>query len=862
MRDQDKTKEQLINELASTRRQLTQTEMSWDALRKSERAFRVAFENSQDAIIWANPRTGIVVNCNRSAERLFEQARDEIIGAPMARLYPADKAQHYFDAFVQSVKRPSAPEFDSEIVARTGAIKAVRVRAAATTTVDDQPIIQGMLRDVTEEQRLDLEIRETRSQLEEVRKARLLLDTIVQNLPSAVYLKDASALRFELWNRAAERLFGLPNHEVIGRGDNDLFTLEQADAFAASDRQALVTGAHVEIAEETVETRSQGKRTLATRKIVIQDLSGRPEFVLGVSEDITERKRTEELLHRARAELEKRVEERTADLSKANGRLSLEIKERRQAENNALAQRDLAAALASVSDRETAYRLGLEAALRIYDIDCAAIAVLNDDSTFRMQEYLGPLSTSRLASELCTCVKPNFPAGAALRGIPCYVGREALPSDLEELLQNEKLGFFAAAPIKKEGRVIACLGVGSMTAEDFPVSTRNALETIAAQIGTAVARFEAEEALGASEERYRVLVENSLTGLLMQQGGKIVYLNQRLAWMLGCTAGEVVGWEFAELIEAEDRPAAIEALAERVGRDRPEPAAFRLVRRDGGVRWVEALASPIEYLGVNAGMISLMDITDRVRAEEEIRTLNMELEQRVIERTAQLEASNNELREFAYVTSHDLKSPVRAARQLAGWLASDHAASMNDEAREMLNTLLGRVDRMDRLIDALLEYSRIGRVKEHERDVDLDQLVRDICRRMVPSGRFNVRFETKLPTLKFEYTRAEQLFGNLIDNAVKFMDKPNGEISIGCQADGGAWTFSIADNGPGIDESYHEKIFRIFQTLAPRDEVESTGIGLTLAKKIVDTCNGRIWVESESGKGSTFFVTFPPRGEP
>ncbi len=232
-----------------------------------------------------------------------------------------------------------------------------------------------------------------------------------------------------------------------------------------------------------------------------------------------------------------------------------------------------------------------------------------------------------------------------------------------------------------------------------------------------------------------------------------------------------------------------------------------------------------------------------------------ELEEKVSERTRELEAANQELRDFAYVVSHDLKAPLRAISQLGEWIAQDYATAFDDEGKEQMRLLLGRAERMHNLIEGILNYSRIGRVREKEQPVDLNDLVRDVIDLLGTGNHMRITLENRLPVINCERTRLQQIFQNLIDNAIKFMDKPEGEIKVNYVDEATHWKFCVADNGPGINRRYHEKIFQIFQTLTPRDQKESTGIGLALVKKIVDLNGGQVWIESEEGSGSKFFFT-------
>jgi signal transduction histidine kinase len=238
---------------------------------------------------------------------------------------------------------------------------------------------------------------------------------------------------------------------------------------------------------------------------------------------------------------------------------------------------------------------------------------------------------------------------------------------------------------------------------------------------------------------------------------------------------------------------------------------------------------------------------------------HQELEQRVQDRTAQLNSINKELQEFAYVVSHDLKAPLRAISQLTHWISEDYTDALDQEGREMMDLIQKRVKRMDGFIDGVLSYSRIGRIKERAETLDLNRLVEEIIENAMVPDHVRVDIENKLPVVHRDPIRMEQIFQNLIHNAITYMDKPEGIVKIDCDDQGKQWKFSVSDNGPGIDSQYHDKIFQIFQTLSPRDEHESSGVGLTLVKKIIEQYGGAIWVVSEKGKGSIFYFTLPKR---
>jgi PAS domain S-box-containing protein len=242
---------------------------------------------------------------------------------------------------------------------------------------------------------------------------------------------------------------------------------------------------------------------------------------------------------------------------------------------------------------------------------------------------------------------------------------------------------------------------------------------------------------------------------------------------------------------------------------------------------------------------------------ESLKKHELELEQKVAERTEQLEFSNKELRDFAQVVSHDLKAPLRAISQLSYWISQDYADKIDQEGQEQLKLLIGRVQRLDNLIEGILQYSRAGKLPEKEKQLDLQLLVEDVIRLLSVPSHINIMIENKLPTYIGDSTRLGQLFQNLIDNAIKYMDKDQGEIKIGYQEKEGYYEFYVSDNGPGIEEKFYDRIFQIFQRLIARDEQEGTGVGLSLVKRIVQIYGGDIWLESDLGKGSTFYFTLP-----
>ncbi|SNC68064.1 His Kinase A (phospho-acceptor) domain-containing protein [Hymenobacter gelipurpurascens] len=221
-----------------------------------------------------------------------------------------------------------------------------------------------------------------------------------------------------------------------------------------------------------------------------------------------------------------------------------------------------------------------------------------------------------------------------------------------------------------------------------------------------------------------------------------------------------------------------------------------------------------------------------------------------------LETRNKELDQFAYVASHDLKAPLRGVVTVVKWIENELQGELSQQMRQYLDMMKGRLHRLEDLINGLLAYARVGRTEQKVEEVNVAQLVSEVTEMVVPAG-FRVETPTPLPTLLTDRLSLQQVFTNLMGNAAKYHHKPEGTIRVSCQELKREYEFTVQDDGPGIAPQFHEKVFLMFQTLRDRNTAESTGIGLSIVKKILDEQKASIRIESEEGKGAAFIFTWP-----
>lgn len=363
-----------------------------------------------------------------------------------------------------------------------------------------------------------------------------------------------------------------------------------------------------------------------------------------------------------------------------------------------------------------------------------------------------------------------------------------------------------------------------------------------------------------SEKLWRQLIANSADAMvIVDSTGQIVLVNPRAEEMFGYPQADLLGRPVEMLIPETVRQAHLGHRQGYFDTPRPRPMGYGLElagrRRDGSEFPVSISLIPLEMDDGTVAVATISDITEARRAQEELKRLNADLNTYATE----LERSNVELQQFAYVSSHDLKEPLRMVTSYLNLLERRYKGQLDSDAQEFIGFAVDGATRMQNLINDLLAYSRVGTHGQPFGLVDLESVLDQALANlqvMIEENGAQVTHDP-LPTLAVDATQLIALFQNLIGNGIKFHGSRSPQVHVSARETPGEWVFSVRDNGIGIEAGFYERIFVIFQRLHSRSEYPGTGIGLAVCKKIVERHDGRIWVESVIGDGSTFLFTIP-----
>ncbi|GAK88370.1 sensory transduction histidine kinase [Nonlabens ulvanivorans] len=354
------------------------------------------------------------------------------------------------------------------------------------------------------------------------------------------------------------------------------------------------------------------------------------------------------------------------------------------------------------------------------------------------------------------------------------------------------------------------------------------------------------KSLETQKQKYSSIIANMNLGLVeVDTNENILMVNQSFTEMSGYSEEEVLGGEKASslFLEEENIHVFKEQTRKRIkGESSSYEIAVR-IKNNEERHWLISGAPNYDIEGNVTGSIGIhLDITD---------LKNLEIQKELL--LTQLARSNDELHEYAHIVSHDLKSPLRSIYALVNWLKEDNLEKYDDTSLTNISLIEETLEKMEQLIGDILDYSSLNSTNKEFARIDCQELLNDLIKVIYVPNHIEIKLNGPFPEVDGDKTKINQLFQNLLSNAVKFIDKEKGLIEVSCEELETHHKFKIKDNGIGIDPAFHDKIFKIFHAL--NKNKDSTGIGLSIVKKIVDLHEGKIWLESEVGEGATFFFT-------
>ena len=407
----------------------------------------------------------------------------------------------------------------------------------------------------------------------------------------------------------------------------------------------------------------------------------------------------------------------------------------------------------------------------------------------------------------------------------------------------------ALVPIRNQDKIVGLIQFNDRRKGRFTLDSIELLEGIASHIGEALMRRSADEALRVSEEKFKKAFFTSpdLVSISRLNDGMFVSVNKGFTEITGYKEEDIIGKTSLEINiwkDLEDRRMIVEEL-QATGEVRDYEARF--ITKKGEIYGLMS-ASIIELDGVPHILNITRDITERKRAE-----------QALVKKSEDLARSNADLAQFAYVASHDLQEPLRTITRFVQLLEKRYHGKLDQDADEFIGFVVSGTKRMQQIIDDLLAYSRVNTRREPPHIMKIDDAIQRAMQNInyVQEEAGGTIIYGEMPSIIADETQMTQLFQNLIGNALKFHGEEAPRVEISALRKGDDWIFSVRDNGIGIDPQYKDRIFEIFQRLHTCEEYPGTGIGLAIAKKIVERHRGHIWVESQPGEGSTFNFTLP-----
>jgi len=795
---EDKTKEQLINELTRLRQRISELESLENERKRTEDEFCIQQEKFEGMLAAIGDGVDIttydyrVVYANDNLKKII--GKDELEGhlcyevfldrnAPCKRC-PMRRAIESGRTETEEILQPN-----KKIVELS--VSPLRLPSGEMAAIE-------IAKDITERKQAEEALREARNYLENLFN--------YANAPIIVWDSESKITRF---NHAFEHLTGYIANEVIGQKLHMLFPEANRNESLSKIARAL-NGEYWESVEIPILHKNGDIRIALWNSANIYTESKTLLATIVQGQDITERKRAEEALREAYEKLEMRVKERTAELARANEELRLEISERKRVEDE-LRIKDNA----------------IESSINGIGIaDLKGYLTYANNSFFKMWGYDKKEALRKHIENFCHIKEEAVEVIEALKNKGGWIGELKARRKDGSLFDIE----FSASVVKDEAGNPICMMASFVDITD---------------------RRQAEETLRRSNEFNRSIIESCSDCIkVLDIEGRLQFMSRGGQQLMEIEdIGQYLNKSYEDFWKGSDYQGAFDAIA-KARKGRVANFSGYCPTADGFPKWWDVVVSPI--FGADGKVDRLLsvsrDVTKRKQVEEDLKKVSDELAR-----------SNADLQQFAYAASHDLQEPLRGIEGFVKLLTRRYKGKFDTKADEFFEYIVDGVKRMQMLIKDMLAYSQVGtkgkRFNPTECSSILAQALTDLQAAIEESG--TVVTHDDLPTIMADASQLSRVLQNLIGNAIKFRGEEAPRVHVSAERKGDEWVFSIRDNGIGIDPKDAERIFIIFQRLHDRAEYPGSGMGLALCKRIVERHGGRIWVESEHGRGSTFFFTVP-----
>ena len=667
-------------------------------------------------------------------------------------------------------------------------------------------------------------------------EAQRMTQQLLEALPNPIFFKDTTG-RYLGVNRAWEKFFEVSRESFIGKTVNDLSPNDQelADRWHAMD-QELWDRPGTQSFETSITTPNGHRHDTIYYKATLTRADGSVAGLIGTIVDISERKRAEN--RQAMEHAVTRVLAEAETLGDAIPRIIQTICVSLGWTCGAYWRRD-----------ENTQLLRCAETWHVDGAEVAAFLLVTTQSVNEAPDWQGEAPRTRTG---------GLVRRVWLDGAPVWFADVTREPGFRRGEEAAKAGLHCAFGFPV--RVGSSQPLGVMEFFDRRIEQPDAaLLQVVRAIGSQIGQFIQQKQ---ADERFRSTFDNAPVGIMHADlKRRITQVNPKLCQILGYTQEELIGKQVDEVIHPDYRGRdGHDYTEDRLAAKAPSyalPQERQYLRKDGSAIWVKRTISLVrDANGAPLYFVRIIeDITERRHADDQIKTLNKELEQRAM----QLEASNKELEGFSYSVSHDLRSPLRAISGYTRMLEEDYGACLDADGKQYLGVLHKEAGRMAALIDDLLAFSRLGR--EHLRSVAIDMmaLVQEVVTELRPAAVAATRIEVEsLPPASGDRASLRQVWVNLIGNAIKYSakrDQPR--VRISGENLQGETVYRVEDNGAGFDMRYYKKLFGVFQRLHSFEEFAGTGIGLAIVQRVVIRHCGRVWAESEPGRGAIFFFSLP-----